>query len=521
MSRMKLFDESFLLSLMKEFRLSMKDLLGDLCHELQHCHPQAATRLRLPVELIRLVGDAMNFESYSEWRVVGWIETLNDLVYFIDLHEQAERNGRDIEFIDQLYADCQQTWYEHGYAEELFPDGAVVDGRLAARIGYLCRRLAGEVARQALLWNPALTCEWIRKTGRRSWGTACDLAANFDRAELPYTVSVGTDGLVYHAPRSVREALRRAASSGCRLMVTSGQIAFVNGTRRVPFYTDAPHPRWHWRRQEPVVLRSNAFGTLTLGPTVVYGRNRVPTRVCHTPPQVAVNMRRALCVIEQAWPVGNRCLSILTSRIIPLKARGVVSFSYRHQPGLSFLNCFDRGRLDLIDDFIHENSHHHLNLLLRKHVLYRNDCNREVFYSPWRRTLRPVRGILHAAFTFTMGAILFERLSTWGGGMEGARRWRGSGLSMNDLKRARFRCAEEIESVRYSLRDLHEAEARFGWITKAGGVLIRLLARALGEVARRMKRKPAFSLRSKYGTELLRHRRALEAVRKRSARIVR
>ena len=37
--------------------------------------------------------------------------------------------------------------------------------------------------------------------------------------------------------------------------------------------------------------------------------------------------------------------------------------------GLSFINCFDRDHLDLIDDVIHENSHHHLNLLLRKQIL--------------------------------------------------------------------------------------------------------------------------------------------------------
>ena len=76
--------------------------------------------------------------------------------------------------------------------------------------------------------------------------------------------------------------------------------------------------------------------------------------------------------------------------------------------------------LDLIDDLIHENSHHHLNLLLRKHVMYRGDHNQQIFYSPWRRSLRPLRGILHATFTFTMGALLFQRLSSWASGRGGA-----------------------------------------------------------------------------------------------------
>jgi HEXXH motif-containing protein len=224
-------------------------------------------------------------------------------------------------------------------------------------------------------------------------------------------------------------------------------------------------------------------------------------------------MRRALAVLEQAWPAGNECLELLTSRIVPLKASGVVSFSYRHQPGLSFINCFDRDHLDLIDDLVHENSHHHLNLLLRKYLLYRDDCNREMFYSPWRRTLRPIRGILHASFTFAMGAVLFERLSAWASGPEGERRWRRGGLSRRDLDRARFRGLEEIESVRYSLQDLRQAKRRFGWITPQGGTLVDLVARAISGAARRMEQGRARVARSRYGTELVRHRRALQAAR--------
>ncbi len=107
--RMRLFDESYLLSLMKEFRLSMKALSPDLCDELEQGYPQASRRLRLPVELIRLTGGAMSLESCSHWRIVGWIEALNDLVYLIDLYAQSKRNGRDVDFVQQLYAECQQT----------------------------------------------------------------------------------------------------------------------------------------------------------------------------------------------------------------------------------------------------------------------------------------------------------------------------------------------------------------------------------------------------------------------------
>jgi HEXXH motif-containing protein len=512
---MKLVDLPFLLSLTKQFRRSMKGLVPELCDELEYRYPKATHRLALPVDLIRLIGRVMPLESYSHWRFVGWIETLNDLVYFIDLHEQAELERRNIDFVEQLYAECERIWYEHSYAVELLPDGAVCDGRLPSRLRRLCRRLAADVVQQVLLWNPALTCEWIIKAGCRTRRAVCDLTPNFDRADPSCALSVGLDEVLYHAPRSVREAVGERTTVPC-LVVTERGISLEVGGGRFPFYsasTADSNEQWHWRRQDPVVLRRTRFGPLTLGLTVAYGRHGVPAGIRSTPPTVAVKMQRALSTIEQAWPAGNEMLALLTSRIVPLKATGVVSFSYRHQPGLSFINCFDRDALDLIDDLIHENSHHHLNLLLRKYVLYRGDCNREIFYSPWRRTLRPIRGILHASFTFAMGAFLFERLSAWGGGTpSGIRRWRSAGLSRPDMDRARFRGLEEVESVRYSLRDLREARRRLGWMTKPGGALVGLLARALSRIRRRMD--PALVMRSAYRAALVRHREELNAARK-------
>ncbi|HEX2055208.1 MAG TPA: HEXXH motif-containing putative peptide modification protein [Nitrospiraceae bacterium] len=510
---MKLVDPSFLASLLREFRRSMRRFIPELCDELEQRYAPATRRLMVPVDLIRLIGQAMPLETYSQWRFVGWIESLNDLVYFVDLAEQAKRARHDPEFLDQLYAECQRSWYEHGYADELFPDGVVYDGRLPDRLHDLCRRLAREVTQQAFLWDPALTCKWVLTTSRRSWQTVCGLAPNFDHADPPYALSVGVDEVLYHAPRSVRRRLQSATADPLLIVTARGIFVSCEGVR-YPLYTAAPARQWHWRRQDPVILRKSGFGTLTLGSTLVYGRAGGPTRVSPTVPAIADRIGRALSVIEQAWPAGSECLALLTSRIVPLKAPGVVSFSYRHQPGLSFINCFDRNDLDLIDDLIHENSHHHLNLLLRKDVLYHGDCNREIFYSPWRRTLRPIRGILHASFTFAMGAFLFERLSAWASGPEGRRRWQAAGLSKGDLERARFRGLEEIESVRYALRDLREAQRRFGWITEAGGRLVQLLSSALSRTRRRMG-TPTHVLRPSYRARFIRHVNHLKAARRR------
>jgi len=184
-----------------------------------------------------------------------------------------------------------------------------------------------------------------------------------------------------------------------------------------------------------------------------------------------------------------------------------VSFSYRHLPGLSFLNTFERDGLDLIDDLVHENSHHHLNLLLRKYVMHRHDRNQEIFYSPWRRSLRPLRGILHATFTFTMGAILFERLSSWAASGHAK-------LTPQQILRARFRCWEEVESVEYSLRDLDYAAKKLGWLTSEGRALVNSLQREIQGVEKRIAAFEAAVLRTHYGAELNRHRQELVMARK-------
>jgi HEXXH motif-containing protein len=202
----------------------------------------------------------------------------------------------------------------------------------------------------------------------------------------------------------------------------------------------------------------------------------------------------ALGVIRAAWPGGAQNLALLTTRVIPLQARGVVSFSYRHRPGLSFINCFDRDQFDLIDDLVHENSHHQLNLYLRKATLIQGDRNQEIFYSPWRRSLRPLRGILHATFTFTMGALLFERLSS-----------NAHGLSKAEVLRARARCLEEIASVQYSFKDLDWA-AKCGWLTAAGVGFVNELKRETKQAARRIAPYEAEVKRSRYGSELRRHK---------------
>lgn len=510
---MTLLNARFLERLTAEFCRSMRRLLKDLCRDFERNYAESAHTLHLPIGWFRSIERSLTPAEFGNWKVVGWIESLNDLLYFMDIMGQVrqERSRRDI--AEQLRAEFKEKFYEHGYADEIFPNGTLEPRLLLSRLTALCRRLAREVTQESVCLAPRPACQWVSvRRRRKTWLVPCDLTANVERVELPGVCMVGTTGLCYEAPRSVRRALTHAGAQAM-FMITASGINLLVGKQSYAMVEYGAGERWHWRRIDPHRLRDTEYAFLSLGPTLVYGKARNPVAVRPTRLEVAIRMQRALSVIESAWPEGHRLLGLLTSRIVPLKASGVVSFSYRHRPGLSVINCFDRDRLDLIDDLIHENGHHHLNLLLRKDLLYKNDHNQEIFYSPWRRSLRPLRGILHATFTFTMGAILFERLSTWAETKQGKRQWKEAGLTPRDLMRARFRCIEEIDSVRYSLQDLAHAGGRLKWLTSMGKQVVDQLAEALGHVERHMRKHEAAVSRSSFGSALRRHRAELARAR--------
>ncbi len=500
---MTLFDPEFLTSLLREFRGSMRDLLFDLCDELEGPYRRPAGKLGLQPAFGRFVGGSLKLEDYSGWKVVGWIELLNDLVYFIDLREQLRRERDHAHFASDLYVECEEKFYENSYVEELFPRGEPTAGGLERRLSDLCVRLAEQWTQESLFLVPGLPCAWLAREWRRLWTVSGTLAPNYERVELGGRLYVGLEGAYREPPAWLRRRLAR--QDRVTFLIRPNGIRLRTGRAVVPLLSMGLPPGAQWRYVSPTVItrgHADGGGRLTLGEVLRYGKDRSPRAVDMPRAGLADRIRKALGVIEQAWPAGARTLATLTSRIVPLDSRGVVSFSYRHRPGLSFINLFERDQLDLIDDLIHENSHHHLNLLLRKDRLLRGGRNQEIFYSPWRQSLRPPRGILHATFTFTMGAMLFERLSA-----------RAVRLSQADLLRARYRCLEEIESVQYSIRDLLGPARARGWLTPAGLRLVRLLEGEIARVHRRVTPWRNAVLRSRYGPALRRHLHTLEQAR--------
>jgi HEXXH motif-containing protein len=509
---MMLLDATALARLQHEFRQSMRTLLMDLCLDIENQYLDLAEQFELPVAYFRFLSQSFDRASYSNWKVVGWIEELNDLVYFLDLLRQVRKEPDLNAFAEELFAECEQKFFENSYLDELFPEGQTQAKGLATRLEGLCIRLAREVTQEALFFDPRWAVQWKRRQGLTRWMVAGNLNQHFERAEREFTLAVGTDGDELVAPPAVVTAIGQSTRR-LNFEVTRHEIALKKGRQFFICRMEGINIQWHWRRRTAVAAAETTSGSLTVGPTLRYGKDRQPKSVTATKSQQVARIAQAWDVIKQAWPDGYALLQLLTTRIIPLKAAGVVSFSYRHRPGLSFINCFDRDNLDLIDDLIHENSHHHLNLLLRKHVMYHGDHNQQIFYSPWRRSLRPVRGILHAAFTFTMGVLLFERLSSWADTNKGRKAWKQAGLTQRHLLRARFRCLEEIESVRYSIEDLDYAGRHLRWLTGSGARLVRQLDEAIAMAEGKMQRHRSAILASRFGPELRKHVEKLKQAR--------
>lgn len=118
----------------------------------------------------------------------------------------------------------------------------------------------------------------------------------------------------------------------------------------------------------------------------------------------------ALKVIRKFSPSSWERFSAFSEVIIPIKQKELVSYSHQDLPGYSMINLYHRDFVDLMDDLLHENGHHHLNYYLNLNTLI-DEPLENIYFSPWRRTLRPLRGIYHAYFTFFWAFKLFADLA--------------------------------------------------------------------------------------------------------------
>lgn len=118
----------------------------------------------------------------------------------------------------------------------------------------------------------------------------------------------------------------------------------------------------------------------------------------------------ALKIIKKFSPSSWERFAAFTEVIVPIRQKEFVSYSHQDLPGYSMINMYHRDFVDLMDDLLHENGHHHLNYYLNLGTLIEEPVD-NIYYSPWRKTLRPLRGVYHAYFTFFWAFKLFADLA--------------------------------------------------------------------------------------------------------------
>jgi len=173
------------------------------------------------------------------------------------------------------------------------------------------------------------------------------------------------------------------------------------------------------------------------------------------------NCLKALKNIQKFSPNLYECFFQFTNTLIPLSEEGIVSFSSQSLPGYSSLNVTDRDFIELHDDLLHENGHHFLNTILNVTELIDED-DEQIFYSPWRKARRPIRGIYHAYFTFYWAFQLFHDLSN-----ALINDIKLDGITKSDLSRCARRAKEEYLMLEYTFQDLLVAK-EMGKITDDG-----------------------------------------------------
>lgn len=178
------------------------------------------------------------------------------------------------------------------------------------------------------------------------------------------------------------------------------------------------------------------------------------------------NISKALGTIKKVAPHLHTTFKSFTHTIVPVNENGIVSYSMQSLPGYSSINMFDRDQLDLMDDLLHENGHHYLNTFLNHQDLINEDDDK-IYYSPWRKALRAIRGIYHATFTFFWALELFYNLDI-------AAELKTMVFTKEEKIKIKQRFLEEFYMLNYCRADLNHAYKNKR-VTKEGHQLINMI----------------------------------------------
>ncbi len=184
--------------------------------------------------------------------------------------------------------------------------------------------------------------------------------------------------------------------------------------------------------------------------------------------EIRTNIIKAFSIIKENSENLYNTLLKFSHTIIPIDEPSIVSYSQQQLPGYSCINVFERDFVDLIDDLLHENGHHYLNTLLNSEELI-NEDDEKIFFSPWRKSLRPIRGIYHGAFTFYWALELFSTLFE-----NEVLEKKFNNFDEKQKNKITLRFLEEFEMLTFCFEDL-DAAYKAEKVTEEGRKLIKVI----------------------------------------------
>lgn len=224
----------------------------------------------------------------------------------------------------------------------------------------------------------------------------------------------------------------------------------------------------HYRAQTSLGEYVKNKKTLRLLETTLHLEGKELRLMTHSLKEMKLFSQRievALKIIKKFSPTSWERFVAFTDVIIPIKQEQLVSYSHQDLPGYSMINLYHRDFVDLMDDLLHENGHHHLNYYLNLGKLIDEPVD-NIYYSPWRRTLRPLRGVYHAYFTFFWAFKLFADLAK---AKEVDSIWYL--FSPAEKEKMIWRAVEEFHMLNYTFEELKWARKQ-GLIKDTGWQLI-------------------------------------------------
>lgn len=108
---------------------------------------------------------------------------------------------------------------------------------------------------------------------------------------------------------------------------------------------------------------------------------------------------QAVKVLEQNWPEAWNEIRQTIRYVIPFRCKPTDSFTSSKLLSAVFISPRLGDPVSLAEALVHEARHNRLHMLERRGRLFEND-NACRYWSPWKQTERPFRGIIHGTYSF-------------------------------------------------------------------------------------------------------------------------